>query len=82
VPPYVVDHFEGEFAVLENDDGTILTVGRCLLPANAREGDVLVAASGSGINPFALDEKATEDRLAVARKLVEALRRGPDGEWL
>ncbi len=38
---YVVDRFEGDFAVLENEDGSHKNTYRELLPENVREGDIL-----------------------------------------
>lgn len=37
----VVDRFEGEYAVIEMDDGRIININKGSLPSNIKEGDVL-----------------------------------------
>jgi hypothetical protein len=53
----IIDRFEGEFAVLEVDN-EYKTVPRAMLPAQAREGDVLVSGKGE----WRLDLEATRKR--------------------
>ena len=38
---YIIDRFEGEYAVLEEESGAHKDVRRTLLPQNAAEGDLL-----------------------------------------
>lgn len=37
----IIDRFEGNYAVCEKDDRTMLNIERIKLPAEAKEGDVL-----------------------------------------
>lgn len=61
----IIDRFENENAVLETEDGTEVIM-RCFLPAEAREGDVVIP-DGCG---YAVDHYATEERRrAVSEKL-------------
>ncbi|MGB9887732.1 MAG: DUF3006 domain-containing protein [Moorellales bacterium] len=57
----ILDRFEGEFAVIEHD-GRTFDVRRELLPADAKEGDVLSIV-------IRVDRKATAER----RKKIQAL---------
>lgn len=41
----ILDRFEGDFAVIENDD-EMISVGRELVSADAGEGDVLTERNG------------------------------------
>lgn len=41
----IIDRFEGEYAVIETEDGMI-NVNREFLPADAREGDVVTINDG------------------------------------
>ena len=38
---YIIDRFEGEYAVLEEESGAHKDVRRAILPKNAAEGDLL-----------------------------------------
>ncbi len=38
---WVIDRFEGDFAVLEDEDGSHINAHRDLIPYNAHEGDVI-----------------------------------------
>ena len=61
----VIDRFEGEYAVIETENGMI-SVKRSLLPDDSREGDVLIYENGS----FVTDrETSAERRRAMGRKL-------------
>lgn len=63
----IIDRFENETAVLETEDGTE-EIMRCFLPADAREGDVVIP-NGCG---YSVDHQATEER---RRAVSEKLRR-------
>ena len=61
----VLDRFEGGYAVLETENGTV-TVLRSSLPEDVREGDVLTERDGH----FAVDTSTTEQRRSShARRL-------------
>lgn len=66
----VIDRFEDSVAVLETDDGMI-DISRDLLPADAKEGDVLLR-SGDG---YSVDKQATEKRREEMRGRYNRLRR-------
>ena len=53
----IIDRFEGEFAVVETNDG-VVNIPRIDLPADTREGDVLV---------FGVDKSGT----AARKKSIE-----------
>lgn len=38
---FVIDKFEGNYAVVELDDKSIVEIPKILIPKNAKEGDVL-----------------------------------------
>lgn len=38
----VIDRFEGEYAVCEKSDSTMINIEKKRIPQNAKEGDVLV----------------------------------------
>lgn len=38
---FVIDRFEGDYAIVELDDKTIAEIPRILIPKEAKEGDVL-----------------------------------------
>lgn len=40
---YVIDRFEGDFAVCETPEGTMVNVARALLPADAKEGRAVLS---------------------------------------
>ena len=66
---YVIDRFEGRFAVLEAENGEFTGVERARLPDQAREGSVVVHELGA----FRLDEQATQERRAHMREKLGAL---------
>jgi hypothetical protein len=66
---YILDRFEGGFAVLENEQGKMSNVPLQDLPAGLREGDVLCEDSGV----FTYDEKSTKDRAEKIKRLIADL---------
>ena len=65
---YIIDRFEGEYAVLEEESGAHTDVFRKLLPQNAAEGDLL---NFDGTE-FSVDKAATESR---KRMMEEKMRK-------
>ena len=63
---YIVDRFEGEYAVLENEDGTTVDVLKELV--SAAEGDVIVFKDGV----YYADKEQT---LARRRMIEEKMRK-------
>lgn len=67
---YSIDRFEEEWAVLQDDDGRSVTVERSRLPAQARQGDLLVEKEGA----YFVDEKETAARRERIRRIEQKLR--------
>ena len=65
----VIDRFEGDYAVCERDDRTMLNINKNKLPAEAKEGDVLTV-DGDAIS---IDLRETSKRKERAEKLMEEL---------
>ncbi len=66
---YTIDRFEGDIALLEQQDRNMLEVPRHLLPANAKEGDCL---SFDG-ERYVLNEAETQQRSKRIQKKMDAL---------
>ena len=84
VTRYTIDRFEGDWAVLEDEQGRTFSVPRHWLPTDAAEAAVL-KASADGVDGavktlrFELDFSARDERLKNARSRREQLPRGPKG---
>lgn len=66
---YIIDRFEGNYAVIEDGNKKMVQVLREKLPKQAKEGDCLVL---QGEN-YVFDEKATLERKQHVRKLMDSL---------
>lgn len=62
----IIERFEGDFAVVEYEEGLVFGIPRCLLPPGAKEGAVLTMV-------IAVDEPATEARKRNIEKLMDEL---------
>lgn len=60
---YTIDRFEGDFAVVELEDGGMTNVPRCALPAEAGEGDIVVL----GVDAEATAQKKQESKSRLER---------------
>ena len=71
----VIDRFEGDWAVLELEDGVLRQLPRDRLPAGAREGAHLTETPSG----WALDPEAQAQGMARSRARLDALlrRKGP-----
>lgn len=67
----VIDRFEGDYAILETDNG-IIRIKHSRLPDEAKEGDVLGGSGGS----YYIDRKETERRRKAASERLNKLLRG------
>lgn len=67
---YIVDRFEGEYAVCEDEEGKTHDFARVELPQGAREGDVIRRA---GDGAFYIDHAQTQRRREETRRLFESL---------
>lgn len=66
---FVLDRFEGDYAVLEDEKGAMQNVKRALLPHGLKEGDVLREENGD----YTFDEPATRERSERIRRLTDGL---------
>lgn len=66
----IIDRFEGEYAVLETENG-MKNVPRDMLPEEAREGDVLELQNGK----YTINKKAAEKRRRELRKKLKKLQK-------
>jgi len=64
-----IDRFEGDYAVCERDDRTMMNVSKSKLPAGAKEGDVIVLNGDS----YTVDANETSKRKKLAEKLMKEL---------
>lgn len=67
---YSIDRFEGDLAVLCDEEENTRNVPRAALPAEAAVGDMLTETAEG----FAVDVEATEARRELVRRLQEKLR--------
>lgn len=65
----IIDRFEGEYAVVETQDGQLLTLQRSLCP-DAREGDVITFEPGKAV---VTDDEATRRRKEKIRYLMDRI---------
>jgi hypothetical protein len=70
----IIDRFEGEIAVCEKSDRTMLDIPRSSLPAEAKQGDVLVVTG----NTIRIDPAATAKRRKAAEEMMKENLRKPD----
>jgi hypothetical protein len=67
----IIDRFEGELAVCEKSDRTLVNIPRSRLPSGTREGDVLVRAGENiRIDPI----ETARRKKAAARNLKRLFR--------
>ena len=68
---YIIDRFEGEYAICEDEDRNMVSVKRHDLPDDAREGDVIVY---DGEN-FTIDrDEASRRKERIKRKMASLWR--------
>lgn len=61
---YIIDRFEGDWAVIETENRQTFNLPREILPAGTREGDVLAIS-------VAVNQVATKERRNHASKLLQ-----------
>ena len=62
---YIIDHFEGDMAVCEDETGKTVDIKKSELPTNADVGNVVIFEK----NQYSIDKKETNQR----RKEIEDL---------
>lgn len=65
----IIDRFEGNIAVLELENETMLDMERSRLPQNANEGDCLIIDG----NSITIDNEETKRRKACIEELMNEL---------
>lgn len=65
----VIDRFEGNYAVCEDEDRNILEINRKEIPKTAKDGDVLIINQGV----IEIDGQETLDRRKSIKELQEKL---------
>ncbi len=66
---FIIDRFEEELAVLEDENGNFTEISKALLPQNAKEGDCVVFAKGT----YTLNTEKTADLKAEIDNLMDDL---------
>ncbi|MGN0453807.1 MAG: DUF3006 domain-containing protein [Ruminococcus sp.] len=66
---YIIDRFEGDTAVLEDENKEFLNVPKSILPENANEGDCLVFKDGK----YIIDEETTKELKEEISDLMDEL---------
>ena len=66
---YVVDRFEGEFAILEKSDGTLIEIPKGNIPKGVVEGDVLIKFN----NIYIVDKEETDKLKREINELMDKL---------
>ena len=61
---YVIDRFEGEFAVVELEDKKFVNVPRKAIPPEAKEGDIILTV---------IDNQGTKEQRKKIDNLMETL---------
>lgn len=65
----VIDRFEGDYAVCEKEDRTMMNIERHRLPENAGEGDVLLIEG----ERILLDAEETASRKQKIQSMMDSL---------
>lgn len=67
---YILDRFEGIYAICEDENEKFIDVERRLLPPEAKEGDCLIVNEDGR---FSIDIETTEDRKQRIRSKFDSL---------
>lgn len=67
---YIVDRFEGNYAVCETEDKSFINIERHRLPEDTKEGDCLIEKEDGS---FYTDTDTTEERKRLIRKKLDSL---------
>lgn len=65
----VLDRFEGDYAVCEKPDRTMINITKNKLPIDAKEGDVIVIIGDT----ITIDEVETAERKRKSQQLLDEL---------
>ncbi len=64
-----IDRFEGEYAVCEREDRTMLNIERSKVPKDSKEGDILIVVGDS----ITIDKAASANRRDEVKRLMNDL---------
>lgn len=67
---YIVDRFEGKYAVCETETNSFVNIEKHKLPSEIREGDVIIENDDGS---YYIDTVATEKRKELIRKKLDSL---------
>ena len=70
---YIIDRFEGDYAVCETGSGGFVNIQKNLLPGGAAEGDVIAAEGEPRV--YGIDTVETEARRNRIKEKMKKLRR-------
>lgn len=65
----IIDRFEGDFAVCEKEDKTMINIDKANLPQQAKEGDVIVFKNGK----YSINVAETNRRKKKIKELMDDL---------
>lgn len=65
----IVDRFEGNFAICEAEDKTMVNIDRSRLPLTVKEGDIVIETNTG----FVIDKNETDKRRERISKLMKDL---------
>lgn len=67
---YIIDRFEGSYAICEDENKDFVNIERDLLPPEAKESDYLIMNED---DTFSIDIRNTEDRKQDIRRKLDSL---------
>ena len=65
----IIDRFEDEYAVCEDENKKILNINKCKIPKQAKEGDIIIYRNGT----YILDKEKTLNRKKYIEELTKDL---------
>lgn len=66
---YVIDRFEDNFAVCEDENQNFVDIEKAKLPTGAREGDILIVTG----DKITVDKDSTKERRKEVQDLFDSL---------
>jgi hypothetical protein len=66
---YIVDRFEGDYAILETENSTLINVNKNDIIGEVKEGDILVKKN----NNYYIDKEKTEARKKEVNDIMKGL---------
>lgn len=67
---YIIDRFEGNYAICENEDKKFVNIPKYKLPLEASEGDCLLLTEHG---TYIIDQESKEKRKEIIRKKMNRL---------